>query len=51
MNAFLQDIRYALRMLAKSPGIHGHRDPNVGAGNRREHRLFSVVNSVLLNPL
>jgi predicted permease len=39
MTILLQDVRYALRMLLKSPGI--------GANTT----LFSVVNGVLLNPL
>lgn len=40
MNAFLPGHPLRAAHVGEVLGIHGHRDPNVGAGNRREHRAL-----------
>ena len=51
MSAFLQDLRFGLRLLARRPALSAGLILTLALGIGANASIFSVVSSVLLRPL
>jgi putative ABC transport system permease protein len=51
MNAFVQDLRFGLRLLARGPALSAGLILTLALGIGANAAIFSVVSSVLLHPL